>query len=284
VYLGQGPGESHAFVQVLDGVAGEATFHRFPIEAFQADRDRFEISIGPNLFGINSIHLDIDRPSQILKGTVHFDRLTPWPSTFFSPGIMGWYSWMPFMECYHGVVSLDHTLRGTLKIDDRDIVWERGRGYIEKDWGRSFPSAWIWMQTNHFTQPGISLTASVAIIPWLGSSFRGMIVGLWHRGHLYRFATYTEATTESLTVDGKVVEWIIRDQICKLEIRAKRATGGILRGPTVQDMGIRVPETLNSVVQIRLTSLRGESEQLILEDTGRHAGLEVVGDIDLLLS
>ena len=31
-----------------------------------------------------------------------------------------------------------------------------------------FPQAWVWMQTNHFEQPRISLTASVAIIPWMG--------------------------------------------------------------------------------------------------------------------
>ena len=23
---------------------------------------------------------------------------------------MGWYAWVPFMECYHGVLSLDHTI------------------------------------------------------------------------------------------------------------------------------------------------------------------------------
>ncbi|WP_243392439.1 MULTISPECIES: tocopherol cyclase family protein [unclassified Mesotoga] len=25
-----------------------------------------------------------------------------------------------------------------------------GKGYIEKDWGRSLPDAWIWMQSNNF--------------------------------------------------------------------------------------------------------------------------------------
>ena len=35
-----------------------------------------------------------------------------------------------------------------------------------------------------------------AIIPWLGSTFWGTIVGLWHEGRLYRFATYTGAKME----------------------------------------------------------------------------------------
>ncbi|MCK7537696.1 MAG: tocopherol cyclase family protein [Marinilabiliales bacterium] len=31
-----------------------------------------------------------------------------------------------------------------------------GRGYIEKDWGHSFPSAYVWMQSNHFQLARIS--------------------------------------------------------------------------------------------------------------------------------
>ncbi|MCW5857485.1 MAG: hypothetical protein KIS63_04285 [Caldilineales bacterium] len=27
---------------------------------------------------------------------------------------------------------------------------------MEKDWGQSFPAAWVWMQTNHFGAAGTS--------------------------------------------------------------------------------------------------------------------------------
>jgi hypothetical protein len=91
------------------------------------------------------------------------------------------------------VVSLDHVIEGALDIDGRTIDFTGGRGYTEKDWGRSFPSSWIWLQSNHFSTPGSSFTASVAIIPWIGRSFPGFIIGLWHQNKLYRFATYTGA-------------------------------------------------------------------------------------------
>jgi len=81
------------------------------------------------------------------------------------PGIAGWYAWVPRMETYHGVVSLDHTINGHLHIDDEEIDFNSGRGYIEKDWGASFSAAYIWFQSNHFEQLNTSLTASVAIIP-----------------------------------------------------------------------------------------------------------------------
>lgn len=99
------------------------------------------------------------------------------PATVTSPGIMGWYAWMPVMECYHGVVSFSQDLSGSLSLDGGRLTFDGGRGYLEKDWGRAFPTGYIWMQSNHFTRPGACLVASVAVIPWRRTQFRGFIVG-----------------------------------------------------------------------------------------------------------
>jgi hypothetical protein len=32
---------------------------------------------------------------------------------------MGWDAWLPGMECYHGVMSLDHAITGNLVINGR---------------------------------------------------------------------------------------------------------------------------------------------------------------------
>ena len=284
IFLSDDPDRHHAFVQVLDGVTGQATYHRYPPQAFWAARNEFDVRVGTNRFTAQYIKLDIESTSQVLRGEVHFEGLTSWPVTLSSPGIMGWYSWVPFMECYHGVLSLDHTLRGILTVDEHDIHWTGGRGYTEKDWGQSFPSAWVWMQTNHFDRPGTSLTASVAIIPWLFRSFRGMIVGLWHDGQLYRFATYTGAKIEQLDVTADHVSWTISDQTHRLEIRAARVQSAPLRGPSTIDMGVRVPETLQSTIEVRLTKSGGGDRTLIFGGEGRYGGLEVAGDLGQLLS
>jgi len=144
---------------------------------------------------------------------------------------MGWYAWMPFMECYHGVVSLDHGIEGRLTVNGQTIDFGGGRGYTEKDWGQAFPQAWIWYQTNHFDQPGISLTSSVAIIPWIGRSFPGFITGLWHGGVLYRFATYTGASIERLEITDRQACLTVRNKHHRLEMVATRAEGGLLHAP-----------------------------------------------------
>ena len=174
VILGE---DAHAFIQVLDGVSGLSEYHRYDIQDFHASKQEFHVWIGANEFTQDKISLDIDRmekqvpgvyqqePSRInlgrIKGELIFSSVTPWPVTMSSPGIMGWYAWVPFMECYHGVVSLDHNIIGELTFDKQKIDFSQGSGYIEKDWGKSFPDAWIWFQTNHFQVAGTSLTGSI---------------------------------------------------------------------------------------------------------------------------
>jgi succinate dehydrogenase/fumarate reductase flavoprotein subunit len=48
-------------------------------------------------------------------------------------GTMGWYAFVPAMECYHGVLSFDHLLEGGLELNGQYIDYTGGRGYIEKD-------------------------------------------------------------------------------------------------------------------------------------------------------
>jgi hypothetical protein len=186
------------------------------------------------------------------------------------------------MECYHGVLSLNHTLAGHLKVNGSRLDFGGGRGYIEKDWGQSFPSGWIWMQTNHFGMPGISLTASIAMIPWIGYTFPGFIVGLLVNGTLYRFATYTGAVTRRLEVLGEVVDWTIEDALYRLRLVGHRATSGRLRGPSKVDMGRPGPETMNASVDVTLTAQRDGTE--LFRGTGRYAGMEIAGELTGLLA
>jgi hypothetical protein len=283
ISLGRDASSQHAFIQVLDGRTGRVTYHEYPVETFQAAERIFDLRIGPNRFTSDSISLDIQGTERAVRGQLNFRGLAPWPVTLGSPGIMGWYAWIPSMECYHGVVSLDHEILGTLEVDGQSVDFSGGRGYIEKDWGPSFPSAWIWFQTNHFAQPGTSLTASLAIIPWIRTSFPGFIIGLWHGGRLYRFATYTGAKVTHLEVTDERVVWTVQDRCYRLDMVAARAQGGLLHAPTTADMSRRIAETLNASVEVRLTSLARVGRKTLFEGTGRHAGLEAVGDMNRLV-
>jgi hypothetical protein len=281
IFLSDDPDRQHAFVQILDGSTGEATYHRYPAEAFRAATDRFEVEIGPNRFSERRVALDIADQLRTAQGELQLGAAVPWPVSLTRLGIMGPYGWVPRMECNHGLVSFDHSLEGAMSIDAREVDFTGGRGYTEKDWGKSFPAGYVWMQTNHFEDPGTSLSASIAIIPWIFSAFPGFIIGLRHHGRLHQFATYTGAKTTNLHFTDETVEWTVADRRKRLDIRAERAQGGLLYAPTRTEMSDRVGETMLSQVAVTLTDTR---DGMLFQGTGRNAGLELHGDLDRLLA
>jgi hypothetical protein len=281
IFKAEDSSKNHAFIQVLNGTTGEATYHQFPEKAFWAHPEQFQVQIGDNRFAADQISLKLQDAQINLEGRLRFETRAPYPVTLTAPGIMGWYGWIPFMECYHGIVSLDHIIKGSLEINEQTIPFDHGRGYIEKDWGQNFPVGYIWQQCNHFHTPGTSLSASIAMTPFMNTVFPGFIVALWHHGMLFRFTTYTGAVTEKLQLTDTHVHWVTKDRNYRLEMTSERKSGGLLLAPIRTEMHKRVDETMQSNVQVRLTRLDGT---ILFESSGRNVGLEVHGELKGLLT
>lgn len=269
-------GEQHAFIQVMDGKANTSTYHWFEATDFRPSEKAFEIRVGDNYFSANKMVLNLPD----LVGEIRFIGTQPWPKMMGAPGIMGWYSFVPFMECNHGIVSLHHNLEGQLEIigdGKRETAdFTGGKGYIEKDWGRSFPRAYVWMQSNHFdTSDRASLVASVAHIPWLTGHFIGFISGLWLDGRLFKFATYTGAH-KHLKITDDHLELVFKNPGSELRILAKQAPGTSLISPIHGEMTGKAQESLQATLTVELL----EKNKRIFEGTGRNAGLEVAGEGD----
>jgi tocopherol cyclase len=266
-------GERHAFVQ-LNRDDGTTAYWRFPADDFAWSRERFEVCIGPNRFSSHGIELDLSGEAGTLRGAVTFGPWVPWPVTAFSPGIMGWYRFVPFMECYHGVLGFDHPVEGSLALGGSLVDFTGGRGYAEKDWGRSFPEAWVWLQSNHFGDTRTSLTLSVAKIPFAGGWFVGQIAGLLHEGHLYRFTTYTGAKLTCLAHREGGVTVVMADRLHELTVDADGARPGELASPVLGGMTGRVQESLRGHVHVRLTRVMDGA--VIFEGDGTSAGMELM--------
>lgn len=267
---------SHAFIQYLDGINATAEYFRFPLEDFEnLSNKKYEIQLGKNYFSLDRIHLDIDQADHTIEGDLEYIDPIPWPKKFLQPGVMGWFSYMPFMETYHGMVSMNHELRGTLTINGEDINFDKGKGYIEKDWGKSFPSAWIWTQSNHFSNPKLSFMFSIAKVPFLGMNFNGFLSALWYGGDFYKFATYTRAKIKSLEINPDNIQIIVEDKNYKLEFEiAKKGIGsGLLKAPEEGVMSGHIAESINSKIKLKLLDKKKDS--IIIDDIGVNAGLEI---------
>ena len=252
-------------------------YHKFPREAFTADRKKFEVEIGDNYFSRNKIKLDIDNHIQKLDGELKFTQLKPWPVKLLSPGAMGWYAYMPFMECYHGVLSFDHEIEGQLCIDGNSYDFSEGRGYLEKDWGESFPQAWVWLQCNHFKESGTSLFASLAMVPWRGRELRGYIIGLHREGKFYTFTTYNRATLDFAKIKSNRIKMKLSKGKYQLQIEAAADDWVELIGPYRESMKQNVRETLGAEISVILEDKK-QGEELFAGHSNK-AGLEINGDL-----
>lgn len=268
--------EKHAFIQIINGTTAETSYYTFPIEDFTFSKNNFVIKIGKNYFSENKLVLDIRTDNDNISGEISFSNIVKFPSgKVLNSGIMGWYRFVPLMECYHGVVSLNHNLSGTLTVGGNKNIFNDGFGYIEKDWGSSMPSAWIWMQSNHFSVKNCSFMLSVANVPWLGKSFTGFLGFFLLNGTIRRFATYTNAKLVLEQISLNTVKITIKDKENSYEIEALRNEVGLLKAPVKGSMDRRIPESINAVINLKVLDNKGN---IIFNDSTSIAGLELVGD------
>jgi hypothetical protein len=280
ISLSQDGTVKHAFIQLINGRTAQTYYFEFPIEDFYFSKRDFAIKVGENYFSENAISLNLSDSSITVKGKINMGDITPYTYKKRKPAIMGWYRFVPFMECYHGVVSLTHSVNGAIHINEESFMFNNGKGYIEKDWGESMPEAWIWIQSNHFEDSNSSFMLSIANIPWLGKSFTGFLGFLYHAGVVYRFATYTAAQLELQKISDQELFIQIFEKDFALIVRAKNNKSGMLKAPKNGSMDRRIAESIDASLFISLIDKNGE---MIAKDSTTIAGLEVVGDMRKLI-
>jgi len=268
--------DPHAFVQVIDGMTGDTRYFRFAVSDFSWSREKFEVRVGKNEFSAARMKLELSEGDFSISGTLEFRDRVAFPSSLLSPGIMGWFSYVPFMECNHGVVSADHRIAGTLEVNGKPVDFSGGKGYIEKDWGKSFPSSWLWLQCNDFRADPCSLFLSIAKIPWLGRFFMGFIAFVYVDGKYHLFATYNGSKIKSISFAGRLLRVTLANRKYRLDISALQGEGGHLKAPVSGTMSRMIKESVNSTVNF---SLAGPDGKTIHADEGKSAGLEIMEEI-----
>ena len=199
-----------------------------------------------------------------VSGEIGYEGLTPLRSD-----IMGPFRFFP-MECRHGVISMAHTLSGSLQIEGVRYCFDGGNGYIEKDSGTSFPRFYQWLQCNDFPQ-ACALMVSIAHIPFYGISFTGCICAIVYQGREYRLATYKGVQIHS--AEAQHID--LSQGALRLKIEIKPACGGhALRSPVQGWMSGTIRESINAEIHVRLWH-HGE---LVIDQKSRHAAYEFVSE------
>ncbi|MDD6223721.1 MAG: tocopherol cyclase family protein [bacterium] len=264
--------EKKAFIQVITNDA--SYFVDYPIEKFEFGSDPFYVKIDDNFFSQHSLHIDIRDEHQklVIYGDIIYDHAVNISTSFLRPNIMGPFSYIPFMECNHAILCMKNRVNGVLEINHKRIGFNQGVGYIEKDWGYSFPKSYIWCQGNHFSCSDASFMMSIADIPFLLFHFRGIICVLIVDDQEYRFTTYHGVQLKKYEVSEQGLDIILKKGRYSMEVKTDYQYSFELMAPVKGEMVKNIFESISSSITITLR----KGKRIVFSDTSVNAGVEVV--------
>lgn len=264
--------DPHAFVQVITSPPVTTYYYRFPLDSFSYTDHPFSITIHQNHFSENRLRVDLSEGDHFFKGELNFDHLTPISRTLFTPNIMGFFAYVPNMSCNHGVISMNHYVQGKIESADESLIFSKDFGYLEKDWGRSFPERYIWLQGNHFPNEKDSLIVSLATIPFPLKSFMGHIANLHVDNKEYRFATYNGSKINYAIANKDTVHLELQRKDLRLEVNGCLSDSGILKAPILGKMSHTIKEGLSGSISYILRN----KDQILHQSVSAYSGIEVV--------
>lgn len=266
--------DNKAFIQVITNVS--SYFVSYDIGDFEFSVDPFYIKIKNNLFSKNKMILDILDYSQSLKisGSILFTNSQNINTTALCPNIMGPFSYVPFMECKHAVLSMKNIVYGSIKINDNLLDFNSGLGYIEKDWGSSFPESYIWCQGNDFDNSDAGFMLAVANIPFASFHFKGFICDIIVENREFRFATYNNSKLVNCDIDNTSLNVTLKKNKYIFNVTSASNDSFKLLAPIKGKMEKDVFESICSDVVV---SLRKDN-CLIFSGVSKNCGVEIVKD------
>lgn len=264
--------EKKAFIQIITN--DKSYYVNYNIDEFKFSDNPFCIKIGKNLFSKMNLHIDIDDKKQNLKidGDIKYSNDKNIKTNFLNPNIMGPFSYVSFMECNHAILCMQNKIHGKININNYEMNFNDGIGYIEKDWGCSFPKKYIWCQGNNFENSNASFMISIADIPFKIFNFRGVICDFIIDDKEYKFTTYNNSKIEKLNVNSKYLNITLKKGDYSINIKSKYDKGLNLKAPIKGKMDKHIFENINSKIDITLK----KDEQIIFEDSSYNCGLEIV--------
>lgn len=261
-----------AFIQIITN--NTSYFVNYNIEDFKFNHDPFYIQIGDSVFSKEGLNINIKDESQNLKihGNIKYTDSRNINTNIFAPNIMGPFSYIQFMKCNHAIISMQNTSNGIININNKEIHFNNDKGYIEKDWGCSFPKSYIWCQGNNFKRTNASFMISIADVPFKLFTFKGIICVLLIDNKEFKFTTYNNTKLVEYAITEDFINITLKKSEYSLNIKSKYNKGLKLSAPVKGKMNKDIFESISALVTV---TLKKENE-IIFCDTSTMCGLEIV--------
>lgn len=142
------------------------------------------------------IIFDVHQEDLNITGHIYYGKLTK-PKK----DIMSYYRFLP-IECKHKVYSLHQRLLGCININNKQISFDDGDGYIEGDKGRNFPQKYVWINASSAES---SIVLAIASIPLGFGTITGTTCIIKNKNKEYRFGTYNGASPLEISKNEIVI-------------------------------------------------------------------------------
>ncbi len=205
------------------------------------------ICVAGNRFSLKGIRAKLNGKNGTAETDVGFARAALYKKSFWAPSVMGPFSYLP-MPCSHAVVSLRHSVTGSHTVCGENYPID-GFGYIEKDFGKSFPANYVWVQGF------LGDTSVIAAVAWpLPLIKRGFLCLILHAGVQYNLSLYTGAKLTVSELSPESARFTLKKRDCSVSFDIRRASAVSLSAPEKGGvMNAVIEESLCAEAKIDLT-------------------------------
>lgn len=188
----------------------------------------------------------------------------------------GWLSFLPIFEPGWQILMAHGLATGWIEWRGERYEFSRAPAYGEKNWGRSFPEKWFWINCNSFDDTvGLAITAGGGKRKVLWRTEEVAMIGIHYRDRFYEFVPWNSQVYWQIQPWG---DWRMQatNSAFKVEITGTTdLTGTMVSTPTEQGLVMCCRDTLKGRLNIELSSRQGDR---IFTASSHNAGLEVGGD------
>lgn len=187
----------------------------------------------------------------------------------------GWLSYLPIFEPGWQILMAHGLAAGWIEWQGNRYEFTNAPAYSEKNWGRSFPEKWFWVNCNSFSETvGLAITAGGGRRKVLATTEEVGMIGIHYRDKFYEFVPWNSQVRWQIQPWG---EWRIQASNGDFQVEIVGTTdnpGTMVYTPTDTGLVMCCRDTLKGLLSIDLRTRQGDR---IITAASALAGLEVGG-------
>ena len=236
----------------------------FPKNEVSCDIEKHIIRMGKNLLTTELIRIEINGLS------IELNMKNTDPFRTFKNS-MGYTYFIPNLPCYHSVLNSAQSVSGEIQHKGVRYTLNHEIGYLEKNWGTTFPESYFWVHAVDPNNPAISLLFSRAKIVWLGKTYIKHVGYLRFDGQQIELRALKNVTVSNSNIspENRIVQ--IRSASAQLDLTLEYGREVLFKGPKDGALSRMIAHQTDANIKVSLTyENRSQQFQLVgnFEDIG----------------